>query len=53
MVVGVVIDHCIMGVYGRRIGVGHLANGFCRSCRNGGGRKDGSLSTTIKEEEIS
>ena len=32
--VGVITGHCVMGTLERRIGVGHLANDFCRSCRD-------------------
>ena len=31
MVVGVIIDHCIVGTHVRRSGLGHLPNDFCRS----------------------
>ena len=34
MVVGVITGHWIMGTHARRIGPGHLANDFCRSCRD-------------------
>ena len=27
--------HCIMGTHARCIGLGHLANNFCRSCSDG------------------
>ena len=32
--VGVIKGHCIMHVHARRIGLGHLANDFCKSCRD-------------------
>ena len=32
--VGVITGHCIMGLHARRIGLGHLVNDFCRSCRD-------------------
>ena len=31
-VIGVIMWHCIIGTHARHIGVGHLANDFCRSC---------------------
>ena len=34
VVVGVIAGHCIMDIHGRRIGLGHFANVFCRSCRD-------------------
>ena len=34
MVVGVTTGHCIMGTHAWRIGIGHLANDFFRSCRD-------------------
>ena len=34
VVVGVIKGHCIMGTHARLIGLGHLANDFCRSYRD-------------------
>ena len=34
VVVGVIMEHCIMTSHVRRSGLGHLANDFCRSCRD-------------------
>ena len=34
VVIGVVTEHCIMGTHARRIALGHVANNFCRSCRD-------------------
>ena len=34
MVVGIITGYCIMGILARRIGLGHLANVFCRSQRD-------------------
>ena len=33
VVLGVFTGYCIMATHARRIGVGHMANDFCRSCR--------------------
>ena len=43
VIVGVITGHCIMGTHARRIDLGHLANDFCRSCRDveGMGREGG------------
>ena len=34
VVVGVITGHCIMGAHMRYIGLGHLANDFCKNCRD-------------------
>ena len=34
VVIAVITEHYIMGFHSRRIDLGHLANNFCRSCRD-------------------
>ena len=32
VIIGIIKRHCIMDTHARRIGLGHLASDFCRSC---------------------
>jgi len=34
VIVGVITGHCILGAHAKKIGLGHLTNDFCRSCRD-------------------